>query len=859
MGLVENEKLLHMKRLFICLYLVLGVSIIHSQSFLRLVYPDISFDPASENIFFIPIASLPTPDDGVVLLGNDIKIGHLCKFDANGEIEWAKNMQLEVDDNENPESLFILGALLCNDGGILVSSQVNQNNEAFLLVCRFDSEGNLLWSNKLVDDYIPEVAMHEVNGGYIILFHELRLYPETDKTILFYLGEDGTFQYGKRIAFPDWFGLSSLNPRNTALIGTDLYFWQHAIETSWGPNPNNTTCIISKYNLNTEEASHIMLSQPQATNSGGNQAMYIIHDMKLDNEGHFYIVNGYGPDAFLSKYQTDGTPLWSIEMDIVGNIFLTEAEVIVNGYDLESENPMSILYVDKENGEWRKKQRYKDIIPYLDIGYSHQNTLTSVGVSSNVDFIASNGYDIFPVVLGKADDDGVLSACESFETCEEGWSLAEALAFVPISLNDVEDFNENDWAPFFLITEDQPFINEPYCIPFVLDADFPLPGPVCPYDTVVVYSEIEHFLPTTSEWSADSALPPTSSLDTAAFHFSEAGLYEIEHIISMEGCMDTVIKTIEISAGPIFELGADTSICIGDSLLIESGLAANQASFLWQDSTSESSMLATIEGQYKLEATNDLGCTYRDSLYLSFVENPVFSLGEDIQLCDGGLVNIEPDYAPLQAIFEWNNGEDKQQISPTSSGTYILTITDATTHCEATDSIEVLFANPPVFDFRTSEEDFCPGLGLLIEALDYNPIPLSFYWPDGSLGNHFEVPEAGTYKLIASDGACEDSLLIEIPLGLCLVDIYIPNAFSPNDDGRNDFFRPLGPNIETLDLTIYNRWGGMIYQGSGDNSQWDGEKGGEPLAAGIYIYQLEYLNKLSLKKEKVSGEVMLVR
>lgn len=53
-------------------------------------------------------------------------------------------------------------------------------------------------------------------------------------------------------------------------------------------------------------------------------------------------------------------------------------------------------------------------------------------------------------------------------------------------------------------------------------------------------------------------------------------------------------------------------------------------------------------------------------------------------------------------------------------------------------------------------------------------------------------------------------LNISIPAGDCRPGIYLPNAFSPNDDGRSDFFQPYGPDIELAELQVFSRWGSLL-------------------------------------------------
>ncbi|RMG81294.1 MAG: gliding motility-associated C-terminal domain-containing protein, partial [Bacteroidetes bacterium] len=90
----------------------------------------------------------------------------------------------------------------------------------------------------------------------------------------------------------------------------------------------------------------------------------------------------------------------------------------------------------------------------------------------------------------------------------------------------------------------------------------------------------------------------------------------------------------------------------------------------------------------------------------------------------------------------------------------------------------------------------------------------------------------------------------------CDIPVYFPNIFSPNGDGINDTFFGQGTDFEPLRLVIYDRWGGRVYEGSGN---WDGTASGEAAPAGVYVYEFEYFNLRKNAAEKIRGDVALVR
>jgi gliding motility-associated-like protein len=89
--------------------------------------------------------------------------------------------------------------------------------------------------------------------------------------------------------------------------------------------------------------------------------------------------------------------------------------------------------------------------------------------------------------------------------------------------------------------------------------------------------------------------------------------------------------------------------------------------------------------------------------------------------------------------------------------------------------------------------------------------------------------------------------------------IFIPNVFTPNGDGLNDFFKIDFVNLESLDMSIYDRWGKFLYSTGDKNFQWNGTFNGNPLPEGVYFYEMKfkYGDDANIYDEK--GTITLLR
>ena len=142
---------------------------------------------------------------------------------------------------------------------------------------------------------------------------------------------------------------------------------------------------------------------------------------------------------------------------------------------------------------------------------------------------------------------------------------------------------------------------------------------------------------------------------------------------------------------------------------------------------------------------------------------------------------------------------------------------------------------------------------------------VSFYWSPPNFVNdiHSVTPkvypiENAVYTLTANStvgcGSATSSIKIKV-----YKNIFIPNAFTPNDDGKNDKFGIIAAdNYKQFKLLIFNKWGAIIYSTTDINNGWDGRFKGELQPTGPYVYYVE-IRTASNKKIFKKGTIMLLR
>ena len=138
----------------------------------------------------------------------------------------------------------------------------------------------------------------------------------------------------------------------------------------------------------------------------------------------------------------------------------------------------------------------------------------------------------------------------------------------------------------------------------------------------------------------------------------------------------------------------------------------------------------------------------------------------------------------------------------------------------------------------------------------------NYLWQNNSTSPIFNVLEEGTFSVEVTDqygcvGADEVTLR-----RICPTEIYIPNAFSPNFDGYNDYFQVYGNDIIKMRLRIFDRWGNFLFESNRPEESWDGSFNGKIMKTGVYAWILEiegYNENGEIYSEVLSGDLTLLK
>ena len=302
------------------------------------------------------------------------------------------------------------------------------------------------------------------------------------------------------------------------------------------------------------------------------------------------------------------------------------------------------------------------------------------------------------------------------------------------------------------------------------------------------------------------------------------------------------------------DLGADQFLCQGEIVTLDVDQNSSFVSYTWQDGSTSPSLTLDKTGSYAVTITTDCE-TFEDEVMITFIDlhEPV-ALGIDTTLCPGD--SLSYDLSIPGATYQWSDGTDASSYVINSAGLYEVTVTSACN--ESSDAIRVDYF--PAIQTNIGQDTFlCPGERLLLDAAA--GVAADYQWSDGSTESDLIVQNPGRYSVTVSND-CE-IVINEINITECeICDVFVPNIFSPNDDGFNDIFRPLSDcAFFDFSMKIFDRWGSVIFETQDPGGFWNGKFGGNTASQGVYVWWIEYtvVEDGHPRSESVTGDITLVR
>lgn len=347
----------------------------------------------------------------------------------------------------------------------------------------------------------------------------------------------------------------------------------------------------------------------------------------------------------------------------------------------------------------------------------------------------------------------------------------------------------------------------------------------------------------------------TGITKTISRSFAAVGDYPIIHeATSIDGCsgIDTVIVKVRANVDPLFS-GLPLTACQGGPSITLTPTTAG-GTFYGQTFTGNS-FQPTSTGMVKIKyVVADQYCPDSSTQTITIQPKPTLNLGKDTTLCDGASLDLT---ITIPGAVLWNDGTTTNVRTVSTAGIYGAVVNNA--GCIATDSIAIKVNSVPYVTLPL-DTILCQGSVVKLVA-PYMP-NTNILWSTGSTDTVIYVSAAGTYSVTVSNacGSATDDVTVNLMMGDC--DLFIPTAFTPNGDGRNEIFRIIGRGANPILFEVYNRWGAKIFDSHQNSTfEWDGYYMGDVCQEGLYtfIYRYELKTGDRVRRKTISGTIMLMR
>ena len=420
-----------------------------------------------------------------------------------------------------------------------------------------------------------------------------------------------------------------------------------------------------------------------------------------------------------------------------------------------------------------------------------------------------------------------------------------------------------------------------------LPAPSPFSSPACLNQTIGLFSAngFVSYLWTGPGGVFSSTLQnPTIANATIA----DNGTYTVT-VKDAQGCSNSGFVSVTVYTLPIVTATGSSSVCLSSTGTLTATGASN---YVWNPATDLNTTFGNqvlitptslLTHTYTILGQNSAGCINTTTISVSVVGSPIVNIMPDtVTGCAPLCITYTAISNPTASKYSWSfgNGKTANLLPPNDTvstcykiaGNYIprLTLTDINGCVNTTVASVIVYPIPtPEFGYTPSQVNiFAPMVQFINQSTGLNIINYIWNFGDGSASSNFNNPsytysDTGTYyvtlkayTLNGCSASVTQALIVEPDYTF-----YVPNAFTPNGDGKNDIFKAQGDAIISFKMNIFDRWGNNVFTTTDIDSGWDGRphnKGNEIAKEDVYVWKIDLTNAFHQGKS-YSGTVTLLR
>jgi gliding motility-associated-like protein len=384
----------------------------------------------------------------------------------------------------------------------------------------------------------------------------------------------------------------------------------------------------------------------------------------------------------------------------------------------------------------------------------------------------------------------------------------------------------------------------------------------CSNSNTVAFTSTSSLCATSYAWDFGE---PTSTTNTSTHEnpvhvYAASGTYQVQLVVTYTGGL-VVTKNKTITVLNVTPVVTTPIACNGD---VNGKLTANVAggsgnyNYYWNTAVPQTtqSINNLSAGFYTVIVSANNACTTVASIQLPQpTALNVTAITKDAFCGKAGKleVNVIGGVAPYQ--YNWSNGSTSSMQTNVAAGIYSVQVKDVNGCNKQLSNLVIKDSIKQVKMSLGKDTSFCPGGFAILRPGSF----VSYLWQDNSVADTFLVTQTGNYYVTVTDAdGCTKTDTISVNVDC--TDVYFPSAFTPNRDGRNDFFGPIG-NLYALSkfsMSVYGRWGQLIFYTTNPFNKWDGKINGIDADQGTFVWFASYsINSKPMQTKK--GTIILLR
>ncbi|MBS1662310.1 MAG: gliding motility-associated C-terminal domain-containing protein, partial [Bacteroidetes bacterium] len=333
-------------------------------------------------------------------------------------------------------------------------------------------------------------------------------------------------------------------------------------------------------------------------------------------------------------------------------------------------------------------------------------------------------------------------------------------------------------------------------------------------------------------------------------------------IVIVPGCgtyRDTAKITYAQPLAPSFSIGPDTLLCPKQVYKINAAFPGATA-YDWSTGARDSAITVRNTGTYWVFATYQGQCQVTDTVEVRYRNDKPLEFN-DTAICKGSTLVLNADFG--QGTYKWSSvPPQRDDQNSTGQSTYFVykpgkyAVVAQVGQCYYTDTLNVSFDDSLRVQM-VKDTTLCNGEDFMLTVQGNAD---TYAWQDSSHTTAYKPTQPGIYTVVATNGCGSDTLTATVNFTSCDCQLMLPNAFTPNGDGRNDTFRPLHACMMTeFEMNIYDRYGELVFHSSNPDQAWDGRYHGKMVSSGAFVWAARYFSVEKKQPVFKQGTVMVIR